>query len=280
MIDRGRVLRDAGCYSKPVRDASKKRALHGRVLLVLFFATAIAALGLLTGGEHPEAGAGRRHDPMRDYYPSAMPSYPEARELPIGSDTRAGGSTTRMSQFKTKDTPGQVADFYKQFWTRRGMWVREDVTHKGGYVSAVDPSGGHVYQILIKVEAGGRTEVFPSVTDAPLKALDSKNGPVPVELYEGSEVLMNLSTEAGLHEARTILSVNQGSVAQNLAHYRAALAAAGYREDATSLRAAKQLKERAPQMLVYEKASGGEITVSITALDARRTRVHLMQIGE
>lgn len=263
--------------SRRAQPAGRRRP--GRTLLVLFFAAGIAGLGLLTGGEHPEADALQRRDPMDGYYTSAMPRYPEVQELPAGADTRVGTATTRMSHFSTKDDPAKVADFYEQFWGARGMWVREDVTHKGGYVSAVDPSGGYVYQVVMTAESDGITQVYPSSTASPLGALETRDDPVPLQLFEGSEVLMNMTTKAGPHDARTVLTINHGTVDENMAYYRSALAAAGYTEDKNSASLAKKFPRRSSGMLVYQDAQGTELTVSVTPLDKERTRVHLMQIG-
>jgi hypothetical protein len=258
-----------------------RRQRPGRTLLVLFFASGIAGLGLLSGGEHPTADAVAGRDPMTGYYSSAMPRYPHAKEAPAGPDTRIGGARTRMSHFVTQDDPGKVAAFYERQWRARGMWIKQDITHKGGYVSAVDPSGGRVYQILLSAEGSGQTKVYPSSTDAPLKALENRDDVVPVQLFEGSEVLMNLQTRAGPHTARTVLSVNYGTLDENLNHYRAVLAARGYSEDLSNSKLGDQADtEGAPHMLVYRNGHGAELTVTLSRLDGDRTRVHMMQIGE
>lgn len=257
-----------------------RRRRGGRTLLVLFFASGIAGLGLLSGGEHPEADAVARRDPMRGYYGSEMPRYPNVQEAPAGPDTRIGGAQMRMSHFVTSDDPAKVAAFYERHWRNRGMWIKDDVTHKGGFVTAVEPSGGRAYQILMTADSEGRTRVYPSSTNTPMKALESRDDVVPVELYEGSKVLLNFTTKAGLHTARTVLSVNYGTVEENLSHYRAVLVGAGYGEDLSNAKAREDVRvEGAPQMLVYHNKDGAELTVTISALDGERTRVHMIQIG-
>jgi len=272
--------------SAGVADKSRRRVSRGplvRTLLVAYFCAGIATLGLLSGGEHPQARARREADPMRGYYPAGMPRYPDVRELPSGADTSMGRARGRMSYFSTRDDVDRVADFYGRFWRERGFWVRDDVTHRGGVVSAVDGEHHRVYQVLI-ARQGGYCQVFPSILDDPLQATQPAAQPPPIALFPRSEVVLNLATSADDKRARSLLSVNEGTVQENVAHYRSVLQAAGYEEELSNERAARSGKlpnkaQQSLQMLVFRKEStGDEATVSIARAEAGQTRVHLMMV--
>jgi len=245
-----------------------------RTLTVLFFCAGIAFLGLLGGGDYPEAVARRTLDPMVGYYGQDMPRYPGVRELPAGPNNAVGGAAVRMSFFTTEDEPDKVARFFEDAWRTRRLYVTSDVTHMGGVVSAVDASGGKVYQALLS-RRGEETMVFPSVTSSPLAASTDSPDPPVAALFPGSTSLLTLgSAEAG-HKSRVSMSVNDGTMDENLAHYRSALAAAGYLREV-----GKQPKNLHPghRILVYRK-EGSEVTVNLTALSEKRTKVHMAEVG-
>lgn len=257
------------------RPGGRPRAsVAARTLLVLFLCSGIAALGLLAGGEHRSATARLGRDPMAGYYGPDMPRYPGAEELPAGPSTRVGGSSVRMSYFSSEDEPAKVARFYSNFWQERRLFLRHDVTHLGGVVSAVDPRGT-IYQALITVQ-GNRTIVFPSVTTSPLRAMEAGKEPPPVPLYPESKAVMALTTAEGVAQARIHLSVNDGDLEANVAHYSRELRAAGYAPQASQQQPAAQSPEQ--RILVYHK-DGREVTVSLSALGKQRTRVHLTDVG-
>jgi hypothetical protein len=245
-----------------------------RTLLVLFLCAGIALLGLLAGGEHRTARARLEKNPMVGYYPEGMPHYPRVRELPAGGSTKVGRSRVRMSYFTTEDEPDKVAAFYARFWRTRRFFVRDDVTHVGGVVSAVDAHKGRVYQALITVR-GKRTMVFPSVTTSPTRAMESLDREAPVPLYPESRAVIHLGASEGKTGARVVLSVNDGGLAANLDHYRRVLRSAGYRPE--NRKNDKPLGD-GHHILVYRK-EGGEITVNLTAMGEERVRVHIMYVG-
>lgn len=256
-----------------------------RVLLVLFFCAGIATLGLLGGGEQRSADALLGRDPLAGYYPPEMPRYPRVQEVPAGGRGEVAGSRLRMSTFTTTDEPDRVADFYVRFWRARGLWVRSDVTHRGGTVAAVDGARGRVLQVLISTPPGGAaaTLVMPSVGDAPGRGRAVAPRPLPVALFPRSEQVLDSTTDGRDALARTVLSINAGTREQNVAHYRQALRQAGYEEEVARPSAQQQAALRAldarTTMLVFRHPKGPEATVAIAALDARRTRVHLALIG-
>lgn len=253
----------------------------GRTALVLFFCAGIAGFGLLTGGEHPQATAVHKRDPMKGYYPAAMPRYPDVDEQPMGSTEMGGSGETLMSHFVTRDEPDRVADFYLRAWRRHGLWARDDITHRGGVVSAVDAPNGRIYQVLIDARSKDATHVFPSSNAMPSQIGRSDGADLAVSLYPGSEVLMDLKSTAGPHQARTVMSTSEATVAENVAHYRSALAASGYREDLSNQHVAQRVGGDASQrVLVYRSKQGAEITVNISKLDKARTRVHIMTVGD
>jgi hypothetical protein len=255
---------------------TRARAAHlTKTLLVLFFCAGIAFLGLLQGGEHRAANARLERDPMDDYYGEHMPRYPDVTELPAGPESRLGGTRVRMSYFATKDEPAKVARFYEGFWRSRRFFVRRDVTHLGGVVSAVDPETQVIYQALI-TRRGSSTDVFPSVTTEPLAVADAEADPPPVELFPESRAVSAMTTEEGQTRARIHLSINEGGLEANLTHYQAALQAAGFQPETT-----EQPEELPKDMrvLLY-RGQGREITVNLKALDDKQVRVHLMEVKE
>jgi hypothetical protein len=178
-----------------------------------------------------------------------------------------------MSYFSSEDDPAKVARFYTSFWQERRLFVRHDVTHVGGVVSAVDPRGT-IHQALITVQ-GGRTIVFPSLTSAPLRAMETGKEPPPVPLYPKSKAVIALTTSEGVAKARIHLSVNDGDLEANVAHYGGELRAAGYAPQASQQQPAAQGADQ--RILVYHK-DGREVTVSLAALGKQRTRVHLTDV--
>ena len=261
------------------RDKSRSRRRRAapaavRTLTVLFFCAGIAFLGLLGGGDYPEAVARRTMDPMVGYYGDDMPRYPGVRELPAGPNNTVGGAAVRMSFFNSEDEPDKVARYYEDAWRTRQLYVTSDVTHKGGVVSALDASGGKVYQALLSVR-GKETMVFPSVTSSPLAAMADTTGELEVELFPGSTSVLNLGSEEAGHRSRVSMSVNDGTLDENEAHYRKVLSAAGF------LREVNKQPEKMHQghrILVYRK-EGSEVTVNLTALSEKRTKVHMAQVG-
>ncbi len=243
-----------------------------RTLAVLFFCAGIAFLGLLAGGEHRPAAGQRNRDPMMGYYPADMPRYPGAREVPAGPAGNVGHTRVRMSVFSTKDEPAKVARFYGNFWQQRRLYVREDVTHVGGVVSAVDAGGGRIFQAML-VRRGERTMVFPSVTTSPLAAADT-TAPPPVPLFPDSKAVINLGNKEGGTKAAVTLSVNSGTLRDNVVHYRRELRAAGYTQEIQ-----QRPKALGPNhhVLLFRK-EGSEITVNITGLSEKRVRVHIMEV--
>ncbi|MBK8479813.1 MAG: hypothetical protein IPL40_01340 [Proteobacteria bacterium] len=265
--------------------AAARRARPLRVLLALFFCAGIAGLGLLSGGEPPLADAVLGRDPLAGYYPPEMPRYPQVQEVPTGARGEVEGARLRMSYFQTTDEPDRVADFYARFWRARGLWVRSDVTHRGGTVAAVDGAHGRVLQVMISTGAGGAgaTLVMPSVGDAPGRERSGSPRALPIALFPRSEQVLDSTTDGRDALARTVLSLNAGTLEENVAHYRRALRQAGYTEDVArpgaEQRAALQALDAQTAMLVFRHAEGREATVTITVLEPQRTRVHLALIG-
>jgi len=274
-----RIDADAGRTTQSWPPRTQRRSRAGRILLVLFCCAGIAGLGLLTGGDHPVANALRHRDPMAGYYGPNMPRYANVQEVPVGRDTRVGGSRVRMSRFITRDDPAEVADFYARFWRRRGLWVRDDLTHRGGTISAVDPEHGTILQVLLVVGSEGTTNVFPSVTDGPGQAMDRSAAGPPVPLFPDSRVVMNVSTVVHSNRARTLLSRNNGTLEQNVAHYRKVLSSGGFTED-LSRRATSgdETPDGAPRMLVYRGRGGEEVTVNISATAGKQSRVYIVLV--
>ena len=229
---------------------------------------------------------------MAGYFPPDMPRYPDVTELPVGPKTRVGGSQVRMSLFSTTDEPAKVAAFYARFWRSRRLWVRNDVTHVGGVVSAVDERSGRILQLMIIVK-GGRTVAFPSITRAPLAARQTERTAPPVPLIEDSRVLFALTTADAGAKAHIVLSINDAGMAANLQHYRQVLIAAGYRPerrrtDNTAASSPDKRKKRDKRgrltpgehrILLHRNQQGQEITVNLTAIGGDRVRVHIMAVG-
>jgi len=241
--------------------------------MVLFFCAGIAMGGLLSGGEHRRAGARPEQDPMVGYYPEGMPRYPRVQEVPAGRNSQVGGSRVRMSFFVTEDGPAKVAELYGRFWRERRFYVRDDVTHVGGVVSAIDVKHHRVYQVLISV-ANSRTTVFPSVTTSPGQAMATLDDPSPVPLFPESRAVINLGSKEGGTAARVILSVNDGGLEPNLAHYQRVLREAGYQPESKKTEPLGQEH----RILVYRK-QGSEVTVNLNAMGEKRVRVHIMVVG-
>jgi hypothetical protein len=266
----------------PRRDTSRRpprgsRSSHTRVFGVLFICAGIAFLGLLAGGEHKEATAWRQNPMVGFWQGKQMPRYPGAHEAPAGPSSSVGGAGVKMAFFTTEDDPDKVARFYRRYWRARRFFVRDDVTHVGGVVSAVDVEGGQIYQALITVQKG-QTMVFPSVTHSPLRAMESGGGEQkpPVPLFPESRAVINLGSKERDAAAKVSLSINDGGLELNEQHYRRELKSRGFAEES------KQRPEpsKGQRVLLFRKGSR-EVTVNISALDKKhkRVRVHIMAVG-
>jgi hypothetical protein len=254
---------------------SSRTTAAGRTLLVLFFCAGIAFLGLLSGGDYPDARARRGFgDPMAGYFPEEMPRYPGSRAAPAGAEELVGGNRVRMAHFTTGDEPAKVARFYDNYWSQRRLFVTKDVTHVGGVVSAVAADGGRVFQVLM-VRRGDKTAVFPSVSEAPLTGVGQQGHQPVVPLLPGSRAVITLGSREGNTRAWTTLSLNDGSMQENLTHYRHELLAAGYRPEIS--RKPPELADN--QEILLFRSDDGEVTVNLTALGERRVRVHLMEVS-
>lgn len=223
----------------------------------------------------PDAGARSRQDPMLGFYGGNMPRYPGAHEVPAGRSTSVGASRVRMSFLSTADDPAKVARHYLRFWQQRRLFVRQDVTHLGGVVSAVDPQQGQVLQVLISVQKG-RTLVFPSVTENPMGATETGHVSPPLPLPPESTPVITLGSTEGKIGARIFVSTNKaGGLQANIDHFRRVLSERGYKPD---MRGKQPVQKAGQHTLLYRKGSK-EITVDLRALDKKRVRVQLVEVG-
>jgi hypothetical protein len=256
-----------------MRATKRDRSIVAQTVLILFFCAGIAFLGLLSGGEHPSADARQGLDPMGGYFGPDMPRYPGSEEIPAGPSSGFGGSSTRMSFYLSEEEPAKIGRFYANFWRERKFFVREDITHMGGVVSAVNPKEDTVLQILMSRQSD-RTAVFPSVTSNPLEATQTETRQPPIPLFPESRTLLTFGSDESEARAKIFLSLNEGGLAANIEHYSRVLVAAGFKSDVS-----KQPKlEAGTQMLLYRKGER-EITVHLAALDKKRVRVHIMEVS-
>ena len=233
----------------------------------------LACLGLVIGLASRPAAARPGPDPMAGYYGPDMPHYPHAEEVPAGPASRVGEATVRMSFFSTEDDPAKVARFYGSYWLQRRFFVRHDLTHQGGSVSAWDAQRGLMYQVLL-LARGQRTAVFPSVTSSPLRAAETRREVPPVALFPDSRTLVSFGSDEKDKRARVHLSVNEGGLEANLAHYARELRAAGYAPEA-----GKMPHLGAGRHLLLYRKEGSEVTVNLTAQGKKRVQVHIVEVG-
>ncbi len=245
----------------------------GRVLIVLFICAGIAFLGLLTGGEHRQAKAVAGGDPMNGYYGEDMPRYPQVQELPAGPASRIGGTKVKMSLFSTKDEPLKIARYYADFWRTRHFFVRQDVTHVGGVVSAIDAKHMRIFQIML-TRSGELTRVFPSVTVKPMLALNNDGKDPPLPLFPESRTVITMDNTEGLAAAQIHLSLNEGTMKANIAHYRGALQSAGFSPEIK-----KQPAEDPRQHVLLYRKGARELTIYLTQMTERKVRVHMMEVS-
>jgi hypothetical protein len=140
-------------------------------------------------------------------------------------------------------------------------------------VSAIDAERALVYQVLIQVQ-GKRTLVFPSETAVPGGAARTDQPP-PLPLFADSRVLLTLGSREGAGEARIHLSVNDGGLEANLAHFEREARAAGWQLEGkpggSSIGAGHH-------MLVFRKQDR-ELTIDLSLIAGKRVRVHLLEVG-
>jgi hypothetical protein len=247
---------------------------RGRIFAVLFIAAGTAFLGLLTGGEHlPVHAAG---DPMVHYWPAPMPEYPGATARPIVGDQTVGGSTFKMAYFSTKDSPAHVGDFFGGEWRRAGLHVTEDITPKGGSITAYDPTDGLMRQVLI-VARQGQSLVFPAVVTEPVKVMAPTALPPEVPIYPEATGVVVTAARDPLARSQVVTYLDSGSMDANLTFHQAEMTRRGW-TDETKARTHKDVGDDV-QILVYTR-DGSECTINFLKLDETRTRVHLTLVQQ
>jgi len=247
-----------------------------RITVIVTLTAGIAFLGLLSGGQHPGARAKNDVDPMKGHWPVTMPSYPGAKEFPLGAQLNLGKNPMKMSYFSTRDDPLQIAHFYVGQWTGAGYHVTEDITLAGGVVAAYDPATGVLRQVLIR-HRPGLTTVFPSVITSPLQLQQGAAGgsvsDVPV--YPGSEGVLTFGAKDPGLRSRVTMFTNYGGVENNTQFYRDKLPELGWKE--VEAKGGIPLPEDMNETLTFHKGTR-ELTINITRLDSEhRVRVHLAE---
>lgn len=247
----------------------------GRIFAVLFIASGIAFLGLLTGGEHLPVRAAE--DPMLRYWPVPMATYPGAVMRPIAADQRVGASALKMAYFTTADPPARVADFYAGEWRNAGYHVTEDVTFKGGTVSAYDAVAGMMRQVVMMAK-NGRTLVFPAVAVEPSRMLDRSAVPADVPVYPGAWGLLVTQARDPMARSQVVTYIDDGALEANLNFYKSELGRRGWLDQTKPL--PSQYKSDDGHILVYGNGDGAEMTINLLKLDDTRTRVHVAVVKQ
>jgi hypothetical protein len=264
------------------RKSSTRPRRLTRLLLGLIYFAGMGSLVLLADGERRLASARGGGDPMAGYFSAGMPRYPGAEEIPAGGASRVGQARLKMAFFATEDDPDKVARHYAAAWRARRFFVREDVTHRGGFVSAIDAASGLVYQVLLQISPGSdgrsRTLVFPSETALPGRAADVQTPP-PLPLLVNSRVLLTLQSREGGHRSLMHLSVNEGGLEENLAHLQREAQAAGWqREKGATASGAAAAFGPGHHMLIFRKPER-ELTIDLSVAAGKQVRVHQLEMG-
>jgi hypothetical protein len=242
---------------------------RGRIFAVLFIASGIAFLGLLTGGEHLPVRAAE--DPMLHYWPVPMPTYPGVTQWPVAADQRVGSSALKMAYFTTTDPPAKIADFYAGQWRNAGYYVKEDITFKGGTVSGYDAVAGMMRQVVM-MHKDGRTMAFPAVATDPAKLLDRSAVPQDVPIYPGASGLLVTAARDPMARSQVVTYLDDGPLEANLGFYKGELQRRGWIDETKPLPAKFQADDA--HILVYTR-DGAEMTINLLKLDETRTRVHV-----
>ncbi|MCB9555145.1 MAG: hypothetical protein H6707_03505 [Deltaproteobacteria bacterium] len=256
----------------------KQRARHAglKTVTVIFVCAGIAFLGLLGGGEQRLATA--RQDQMRGYFPAGMPIYPSGSMLPAGV-ADVNGRSSRMAYLFSEDDADRIGHFYAERWKGQGLWVRSDITHQGGVVSAVDDANQRVFQVLI-LRRDKRSLIIPSVTklaSAESAADRAKRAP-PLPLFPKSRQLYNVDTANRMAGAKVSLSVAPTGFAEALDHYRRVLTGNGYRIESDSAPPKPMSQELSRRQLIGRRHDGSEATIEVAQLSKTRTRVHIVVV--
>jgi len=245
-----------------------------RITIIVTMAAGIAFLGLLSGGTQKDARARLDEDAISGHFPVAMPSYPGAREYPLGSRLQVGTDSMIMSYFVTPDDPMAVGRFYAAQWNAAGHHVTEDISLQGGVVAAYNPNTGVLRQLLLRRE-GNRTMAFPSVATKPLRP----TGEAPAEtddvpIIPGAEGVLSFGATDPGHQSRVLMFTNYSGLANNVDFYRNNLPALGWTEQAS--KAQIPLHSEAHQTLNFQKGAR-ELTITLTVVDGeQRIRAHIV----
>jgi hypothetical protein len=247
---------------------------RGRIFAVLFIAAGTAFLGLLTGGEHlPVRAVG---DPLAHYYPAPMPHYPGVTERPIVGEQTVGGSSMKMTYFSTRDIPARVNDFYAGEWRRAGYYVTEDITPKGGMVSAYDSVEGLMRQVVILARTG-QTLVFPAMVTEPVRVMETTSVPPELPLYPGASGMVVTAARDAIGKSHTVSYMDDGAIEANVTFYKAAMQRGGW-QDETRAETNKDVGDDV-RILVFTR-DGAECTVNFLKVDEAHTRVHVTLVRQ
>ncbi|HEY3356967.1 MAG TPA: hypothetical protein VGQ83_27200 [Polyangia bacterium] len=247
---------------------------RGRIFAVLFIASGTAFLGLLTGGEHlPVRAAG---DPMAGYWPAPMPTYPGSAPRPIVGDQTVGGSAMKLAYFTTPDIPARVGDFYAEEWRKAGLYVTEDITPKGGSVSAYDAVEGVMRQIVILARAG-QTMVFPALVTEPVRVMEPATVPPEIPVYPGATGVLVTTARDPIARSQVVAYMDEGPIEANLTFYKGEMQRLGWANE-TKAETHKDVGDDA-RILVYTR-DGAECTVNFLKIDDTHTRVHVTLVRQ
>lgn len=164
-------------------------------------------------------------DPGRDYFPVDMPSYPNAVQMPMGTDMRLNGAPHHMTYFVTQDPVQRVVDYYRGVWESQGYRVFGRWDERSGHVHVVEKDGTRKGISLLA--RGDDVLVLPSVIGGSgfelLAPADARFPALP-----GSQPVTRLEAYDAGRRNLTYVYQNAATLADNAVHIEEGMALEGF----------------------------------------------------
>jgi hypothetical protein len=193
-----------------------------------------------------------------------FPVYPGARFSSMGK-LEANGNPMEMSYFHTSSPAGEVLEFYRQEFRKRGYHVvTEPDGDGGGAVNYYDPVMGALISVTAVGMGSGRearTMVFPSIVEAPQGVHLAASAPESLPQPPGAVTVLRVDDQnAGRSEgSATVTQVAHGTPQMVADFYRKEMAARGFAQS-------EGRTSKGVEMLDFDRA-GEHVSLSVSPVN-------------
>jgi hypothetical protein len=179
------------------------------LFLPLFFA--LSAIGSAVAGESwPE-----------------IPSPPKANVEWIGDSMRVNGVPTRVMQFNSRVSRGEVVEYYRAYWSG-GYSTKPSITPMSGATVIGQRHGPFFMTVKVEDADGGGSQGLISVAQVAGAKVERNPGEVP--LMPGAQVYSVVESDDPGKHCRTVVILTPQSQSSVTQFYQASLSNAGWRQ--------------------------------------------------